>query len=465
MSFSVNLRQGLSVCLALGLSLIPGLGASLRPNIVYFLVDDMGFADCGFNGGKDIRTPTIDALSAKGTVFANYYVQPVCTTSRACFMTGRYPIRTGIYGALKNNSKYGLPLSERTLPQALHEAGYTTAICGKWHLGDFQPAYLPLQRGFDHQYGLWLGMIDYNTHISADGFGRRPDWHRDDKPISETGYATSLIAKEAVHLIQAQPTNKPLFLYIAFNAIHGPYMAPDSLCQPYNHLPDNRRTVAGMLTAVDDAIGQVVAALKAAGTEQNTLIIFSSDNGGPRPGVWTMNTPLRDGKGSIYEGGVRSSAFAVFPGKIPASKRTLPPVHLIDWYPTLLKLAGADPAQPLPVDGLDIWPLLTEGKAPNRDTILIAGNPQRYALRMGDWKLLVKPLPVGKAVDPEADAVHASKQADELELYNLAKDISETNNLAATEPERVKLMRQRLEIIMKDAVPSLSQSRSRDNVP
>lgn len=140
--------------LAFSLAACTAVAASGKPNIVYFLIDDMGFADCGFNGGKDIQTPVIDALSSQGTVFQDYYVQPVCSTSRACLMTGRYPIRTGIYGALKNDSKYGLPLNERTLPQALRAAGYTTAICGKWHLGDFEPAYLPLQRGFEHQYGI-----------------------------------------------------------------------------------------------------------------------------------------------------------------------------------------------------------------------------------------------------------------------------------------------------------------------
>ncbi len=407
-----------------------------RPNIVYFLVDDMGFSDCGFNGGKEILTPEIDQLAKQGVVFENYYVQPVCSTSRACLMTGRYPIRTGIYGALKNDSQYGLPLNERLLPQALQSAGYTTAICGKWHLGEFESGYVPMQRGFDHQYGLWLGMIDYNTHVSADGHGRRMDWFRDDKPCDEEGYATHLIAKEAVRIIQEQPKNKPLFLYIPFNAVHGPWMVPDKYSKPYKKLPPNRRTVAGMLAVVDEAVGQVVDALKARGMDRNTLIVFSSDNGGARPGDRTSNTPLRDGKGSIYEGGVRSAAFAVFPGKIPAGQKVSPALHLIDWYPTLVTLAGGDLSQPLPLDGQDIWPLLIEGHPPERDAILLAGNPQRYAIRMGDWKLM--------RMGPRR-----------LELYNLANDIGETRNLVASEPERTERMLARLEAMMVGAVPPL----------
>ncbi len=430
------------------------LAAPSKPNIIYFLVDDMGFADCGFNGGKDIRTPNIDTLSAKGTVFQNYYVQPLCSAARACLMTGRLPIHNGIYGALKTDSKFGLPLDERTLPQALHTAGYTTAIVGKWHLGEFQPGYRPMQRGFDHQYGLWYGQIDYFTHER----GGRIDWYRDDQPCAEPGYSTHLIAKEAVRLIQQQPKDKPLFLYVPFNAVHGPFQVPESYTEPYKNLRATRATLAGMLAAADEAIGQIMAAVKAANLDSNTLVIFSSDNGGVQPGIRTLNTPLRDGKGTIYEGGVRSAAFAVLPGVIPAGKKVSPPVRLADWYPTLVKLTGADSQQPLPLDGLDIWPLLTQGKAPDRDAFLIVGtSPQRLALRMGDWKLLVNPnqSQAGAKKDPdEEDAGPVAGTAERVELYNLAEDISETKNLAAAEPERVKAMRARLDALTQDVVPS-----------
>lgn len=428
--------------------------ASDKPNIVYFLVDDMGFADCGFNGGKDIKTPNIDALSKLGTVFENYYVQPLCSATRSCLMTGRLPVRHGIYGAIMFNSKAGLPVEERILPQALHTAGYTTAICGKWHLGESQPAFHPMQRGFDHQYGLWYGQVDYFTHMR----GGRVDWYRDDKPCDDKGYSTHLIAKEAVRIIKEQPKDKPLFLYVPFNAVHGPFQVPESYKEPYNNLKPARATLAGMLAAADEAIGQIMDAIKSASMEQNTLIIFSSDNGGVQPGARTMNTPLRAGKGTIYEGGMRSCAFAVLPGKIPAGKRVSQPVQMIDWYPTLVKLTGADAKQSLPVDGKDLWPLLTEGKPIDRDAILLVGGPNRYAIRMGDWKLLVNPnQPQAGARDTEDEVVEPTVpggSSERIELYNLAADISESKNLAAAQPERVKTMRARLEAMMKGAVPA-----------
>jgi arylsulfatase A-like enzyme len=443
----------LTAFLAVFLTACATFAGADKPNIVYLLVDDMGFADCGFNGGKDARTPNIDALSARGAVFQNYYVQPLCSAARACLMTGRLPIHHGIYGALKTDSKFGLPLNERLLPQALHTAGYTTAICGKWHLGEFQPAYRPMQRGFDHQYGLWYGQLDYFTHRR----GGRVDWYRDDQPCDEKGYTTQLIAQEAIRLLRAQPKDKPLFLYVPFNAVHAPFEVPASYSEPYRNLRPTRATLAGMLAVVDEAVGQIVAALKETGLETNTLIIFSSDNGGVAPGVRTMNTPLRDGKGSIYEGGVRSGAFAVWPGKIAAGKKIAPPVQLADWYPTLLKLTGSDPTQPLPVDGMDIMPLLTYDQPPDRDALLIVGTSmQRMAIRMGDWKLLLNPNDTqARQVDPdEQDDGGVADGQDRIELYNLANDISETKNLAAAEPERVKIMHARMETLMKNAAPS-----------
>ena len=364
-------------------------GASQRPNIVVILVDDMGFADCGFNGGKDIRTPNIDALAARGSVFGSYYVQPLCSASRASLLTGRFPVHHGIYGALKVESRVGLPLAERTIAQGLHTAGYTTAIVGKWHVGEFQPEYRPTRRGFDHQYGLWYGQIDYFTHRR----GGRVDWYRDDQPSDDKGYSTHLIGREAARLIKQQPQDRPLFLYVPFNAVHGPYQVPASDRTPYKDLRPQRQTLAAMLAVVDEEVGRIVAAIHDRKLDENTLIIFSSDNGGVGPGRITMNTPLRAGKGTIYEGGVRSSAFVTWPGKVPSGQKITAPVHLVDWYPTLLQLTGADSKQPLAVDGVDIWPLITTGKAPDRDALLLVGTqPDRAAIRMGDWKLLLPRL-------------------------------------------------------------------------
>ena len=416
----------------------------LRPHIVFFLIDDLGYADCGFNGGTEIKTPHLDKLAASGAVLEAHYVQPVCSPTRAALMTGRYPTRTGVYTIVRPQAKWGLPLAERTLASALQEAGYTTAIVGKWHLGEYAPAYLPMARGFQHQHGLYFGMIDHFTHIR----GGTHDWHHDDQPLNEEGYATHLITREACRLIELQPKSKPLFLYVPYNAVHAPLQVPEKYLEPYEHLQGGRRTLAGMLSAVDEGIGRIVATLDKAGLRENTLIVFSADNGGPRPGT---NTPLRDYKGSLYEGGTRGCAFATWPGQIPAGQRIKEPLHVIDWYPTLLKLAGANFEQKLPVDGQDAWPLLTRmGPAPH-DVIYSVQSPTRAAVRMGDWKLLRfsdenrRPTSVGKKKKTAGDEA--------IELYNLANDISESKNLARQEPEMVATLKAKLAEMMKDAVP------------
>ncbi|HUR58777.1 MAG TPA: arylsulfatase [Opitutaceae bacterium] len=418
-----------------------------RPNIVYLLVDDLGHTDVGFTGSKDIRTPHIDRLAKEGAVLDSFYVQPVCSPTRAALLTGRYPTHTGVYQVVRPGAPWGLPLAERLLPQALREAGYTTAICGKWHLGEFQPEYMPTRRGFDHQYGHMFGALDYFTHI-RDG---KPDWYRDDKPLKEEGYATHLVAREACRLIRAQPADKPLFLYVPFNGVHAPNQVPPEYKQAYPNLVGVRRTIAGMISAVDEAIGQITAALEAKGLRKNTLIIFSSDNGGPGPNRVSLNTPLRAGKGTIYEGGLRVCAFANWPGHIPAGTTNREPMHAVDWYPTLLKLAGAPARQKFAPDGLDLWPTLTQGAKSPHDAILLMGmTPGRAAVRMGDWKLLVN---ASETHDEDtAEATDMRESATNVELYNLAEDIGESKNLAATQPEKVKQLRTRLEALLKDAV-------------
>lgn len=407
-----------------------------KPNILYILADDLGYADVGFNGCKDIKTPHLDKLAQSGAVLGSYYVQPLCSPTRAALMTGRYAVRTGVYEVVRPNAPWGLKLEERTLAQALREAGYETAIVGKWHLGEFQPAYRPTQRGFDHQYGLWFGMIEYFAH-KRDG---QLDWHRDDQPCKDQGYTTHLLAQEACRLIRERKQGKPLFLYLPFNAVHAPYEVPPKYLEPYAGIQGTRRVYAAMVAAMDEAVGQVLAALEEKGMRENTLIVFSSDNGGPDPRKVTSNGPLRGAKGGIYEGGIRVCACVNWPGHVPAGAVIQEPVHAVDWYPTLVKLAGGSLQQKLPVDGLDILPVLTRGaKSPHEYLLLCGVRRGQAAIRKGDWKLIVD-----GGDGPGRGA----------ELYNLAKDPGERLNLAGGQSDMVAGMKAIYETAMKGAVPS-----------
>jgi arylsulfatase A-like enzyme len=291
-------------------------------------------------------------------------------------------------------------------------------------------------------------MTDYFTHTR----GSEPDWHRDDKPCNDQGYSTHLIAKEACRLIREKVPGKPLFLYLPFNAVHTPLQVPDSYLAPFGALSGKRKTYAGMMAAMDEAIGQVLAALDETGLRANTLVVFSSDNGGPAPGTLTDNGPLRAGKGTIYEGGMRVCACVNWPGHIPAGKTVAEPVQSVDWYPTLVKLAGGSLEQPLPLDGKDIWPVLTAGAKTPHDALLLCGTtPTRAAVRVGDWKLLVG----ASDRDAEEDGDKGDgRRASRVELYNLADDLGEQHDLAAANPEKVKELRARLDDWMKSAVAS-----------
>ena len=398
------------------------------PHILFVMVDDLAWADCGFAGGTEIKTPQIDALAKSGAVLESHYVQPVCSPTRSCLLTGRYPTRTGVYGIVRPHSAWGLPLAERTLADELRAAGYATVICGKWHLGEFQEAYRPLARGFDHHYGHYFGMIDYFTHTR----GGDLDWYRDGTRLDEPGYSTELLAAEACRRIAAHDSTQPLFLYVPFNGVHTPLQVPPQYREPYRGLAkENRRVLAGMLAAVDEAVGRVVAALDAVGMRDETLIVFSSDNGGPPPG---SNGPLRDFKGSLYEGGIRAAAFATWPGRIPGGQRIREPVHVVDWYPTLLSLAGRPPDGGPSLDGVDIWPVLTSrAKSPHAE-ILVATGPRTAALRSGDWKLIS-----GERRPPE--------------LYDLAADLGEQRDLAGREPGKLADMQRRMDAVLAGAVP------------
>jgi arylsulfatase A-like enzyme len=435
--------------------------AALRPNIVFILSDDHGWADVGWHS-PEIKTPHLDRLAAAGAKLEQFYVQPVCSPTRAAFLTGRYPMRHGLQiGVVRPWAQYGLPLEERTLPQMLKAAGYTTAIVGKWHLGHYDPAYLPTRRGFDHQYGHYNGNIDYYTHERDGGL----DWHRDDRVNHDEGYSTHLIAREAVRLIKEKSADQPLFLYVPFNAVHSPHQVPEHYKKSYAALAEPRRTYAGMVAAEDEAVGQIVAALEAKGIRQNTLIVWSSDNGGPSPGRVTSNGPLRAGKGTLYEGGVRVCAFATWDGHIKPGSTVEAPLHIVDWYPTLARLAGASLEQKLPLDGRDAWGAIAAGAPSPHDAILLNTTPTSGAIRMGDWKLILN----GSANDsedaenptpPAAKKSKKKKSADEsVELFNLARDPYEKTNLAATQPAKVTELRARYATFAAQAVAPKVQPR------
>lgn len=437
----MSMKHLLSILFIVGMvASSTGVEKTPPPNIVFLLADDLGWKDVGFHGSK-IQTPHLDALAKNGAQFEQFYVMPVCSPTRACLMTGRYPIRTGLQsGVVRPWSKHGLPLSERTLANALKDAGYFTAICGKWHLGSSKRAYLPMQRGFDHQYGHYVGALDYFTHERMGGL----DWHRNGKVLHEEGYTTTLIGNEAVKLIENHDAKKPLFLYVPFNAPHTPLQAPESYLEKYKQIKQpKRRKFSAMVTAMDDSIGRIYDALRKRKILDNTLIIFSSDNGGPTK-LGANNGTLRGGKGTLYEGGVRVTAFANWKGKIKA-KKVRQPMHMVDWYPTLIKLAGGSLKQKSPLDGKDIWPVLTEEKPSPHKDILLNVEPRRGAIRIGDWKLKVQgalPRPMdGKGLTMG------------VELFNLKSDRSEKQNLASDNLDKVRELMKRLNDYARSAMP------------
>ncbi len=419
-------------------------GADRRPSpphVVLMLADDLGWGDVGYHQSR-IETPHIDRLAARGVQLNQFYVQPVCSPTRGALLTGRYPMRLGLQcGVVRPWARHGLPLDERTLPQALHEAGYRTAIVGKWHLGHFRPDYLPTRRGFDLQYGHYNGALDYFTHIRDGGF----DWHENDHVNRDAGYTTNLIAGKAAQIIADHDLSRPLFLYVPFNAPHAPLQAPEKYIRRYAHFKNRQRRIyAAVVACLDDAVGRIVGALEKKGFPQdNTLIFFCSDNGGIRR--HGSNGPLRAGKGTLYEGGVRVPAVMVWQGTLQPGHVIDEPLHVVDLYPTLLKLAGVSLDQPKPLDGRDIWPTLTQGKPTPHKVILHNVTPFHGAVRMGEWKLIHNP-------HVRANATSRSP-TETWELYNIERDLSESTDLAKRHPEIVQRLKEQLDRFRRQAVP------------
>ena len=426
------------------------VSAAERPHILVIMADDLGWSDVGYHG-NEIQTPNIDQLAMEGVRLNQFYTQSICTPTRSSLLTGRYPIRYGFqFSNLSPWSRVGLPLEERTLPQALKEVGYRTAITGKWNMGHSVP-FLPMQRGFDHQYGMYAGPIGYFNHVMSIGGERLTlDWHRNEKPLREKGYVTTLIAQEAVRIIEAHDPSQPLFLYVPFSAPHTPLQAPQEYIAQYQHVQDRKRRIySAMVTCMDDAIGDILTALEERGIRKDTLIFFCSDNGG-NPEQGADNGPLREGKGSLYEGGVRVPALIAYPRRLEKGTVVDKPLHIVDLYPTLLRLAGASLDQPLPLDGLDVWPVIAEGKPSPHAELLHNVVPWRGAIRIGDWKLYVWAQGGSRifaTVSPDPIEI--------VELFNIAADPEEQFNLAGQFPEKVQELFSRLVFYANQAAPIL----------
>jgi arylsulfatase A-like enzyme len=421
------------------------------------MADDLGNADLGYRGAE-IATPSIDRLATQGVRMEAFYGQQVCTPSRAALMTGRYPMRHGLQTlVIFPSHTYGLPTDERTLPQALKDAGYRTMMVGKWHLGHADAKYWPQNRGFDHFYGNVMGEVDYFTKER----GGVIDWQRNGTFLKEDGYYTTLIGDEAVRLIEAQDDKEPFFLYVASLAPHAPYQVPDRYAERYQPTKDNpkRQVYAGMITAMDEQVGRIVDALERKGLRENTLILFATDNGGVTSALFATgarspedraesggvgigerppasNGILRAGKGTLYEGGVRVTAFANWPGKL-APRVVGDPLHMVDVMPTLLALAGAEASPDHPLDGKDIWPVLADGRPSPHEDVLISVEAFRGAIRKGDWKLVKVALLPGKT-----------------KLFDLANDPGEATNVADRHPGVVRDLEARLLAYASQQKPS-----------
>lgn len=400
---------------------------SAKPNLLILLADDLGYADVGFNGGKVIPTPNLDRFAAGGVNLTDFRACPMCSPTRAGLLTGRWPGRFGMMRSVVPPwSSYGLPVEEKTLPQALAGGGYDRrGIFGKWHLGHARQAYLPLKRGFTRFVGCYNGAIDYFTH-ERDG---ECDWHHNERTVREEGYSTDLIAAAAVRFIDEAPPDKPWFAYVPFNAPHSPFQAKDADLKKYPQFKNpERRAYVAMVDSLDQAVGRILAAVDRRADAANTLVLFASDNGGI-PSTGSSNGPFRGGKLTVYEGGTRvCAAIRWSAGGLTDGKRFDGRIGYIDVLPTLLAAAGC--AAPAELDGINVLPILRgESQLPERPwfSYIHQGTEAHGSVHLGHWKLVAR----GDffAEQPDTPPV--------LELYDLTADPSESSDLAKKHPEQV----------------------------
>lgn len=409
-------------------------GAQNRPpNIVIIVADDMGYADLGVQGSKDIPTPSIDALAASGIRFTDAYVSgPYCSPTRAGLMTGRYPERFGHEFNFGVQPGLGLPLDEPTIADRLKAAGYRTALFGKWHLGADEQHH-PMNRGFDEFFGFLGGAHSYfetpATGPTAIFDGRTP--------VSVPAYLTDTLTGRAVEFIQRN-RERPFLLYVPFNAVHTPMHATDKYLSRVAQISDStRRTYAAMLSAMDDGVGRIIAALRAERLESNTLIVFFSDNGGPTmPGTTingSSNAPLRGSKRQTWEGGIRVPFVISWKGHLEAGKVDARPIIQLDVLPTALAAAGLAVLKQWKLDGVNLLPFLTGKRSDPPHEALYWRLGDNLAIRQGNWKLVKTSEGPLRGADP--DTLNTLVGAG---LYDLSSDLGEQHDLAAQRPDKMK---------------------------
>ncbi len=424
-------------CLLLSLVslVLAGLAhAAPKPNILLIVGDDLGYGELSCQGSTmEVPTPNIDSIARNGVRFTSGYVSgPYCSPTRAGLMTGRYQQRYGhefnpgpAESAVEN---FGLSLNEVTIGNRLKEAGYATGWFGKSHLG-YKPEFHPLKRGFDEYFGFLGGAHDY---LDAAGDKHNPILRGTD-PVDNIGYTTEAFGHEAEKFIDKHH-EQPWMVYLPFNAVHAPLESIDKYLARFSKIEDKkRRTFCAMLSAMDDAVGGVLAKVREYGQEENTLIFFISDNGGPTAQTTSGNGPLRGFKAQTWEGGIRVPWMVQWKGHIPAGQVDDRPVIQLDIHPTALAAAGVDIKPEWKLDGVNLLPYITgEKKEAPHDHLFWRFGPQ-MALRQGDWKLVK--APGGGAEGP----LGASKSStDGAQLYNLKADIGEKDNLADKNPKKVK---------------------------
>ena len=441
-------RRDFLKLLAAGAVSLPFQAQTRRPNFVIIVTDDHGIGDVGCYGHPEVRTPNLDRLAASGVRFTQWYANaPVCSASRAAIMTGKYPDRAGVQGALPSQPTYdvpGLKKGETTLPGLLKNLGYRTAAIGKWHLGS-APHSRPQAQGFDEFFGWYSGWLDAYSHRYYQ-LGGPPGkifhdlWRNDQEVFEEPAYMTELLGREAQAFLSRQKKAQPFLLYLAFGAPHYSMMAPKKYLDRFPATMDrDRRTHLAMVAAVDDVVGSVLDQLKRMGVEQETVVFFQADNGATReerasslgkPADGGNNGRYRGYKLGLFDGGMHVPAMLRAPG-IAAGQVSDRPMISMDLLPTFLAMADPTARPPADIDGQDLRPVLA-GKKPSHGYMFWSHGKSR-AVRFGDWKLILHP-----------PSFPGESVPDEPWLSNLEADPSEKKNLAASEVERVRMLTEKI---------------------